>query len=93
MKLSERTDNIISEILEESKEMESQAEFQKSSKVAYFNNIYGMAGCERTKVTHKYFESYLEALLPPIAIFKMQFEKSTLSPEMFERLIKLSPED
>ena len=57
------------------------------SKVAYFSNVYGITGCDRVKVTNQYFESFLEALLPPIVIFNLNCCECQLSNENFERLL------
>ena len=60
------------------------------SKLAYLNNVYGLAGIERLKVINQYFFNFLEALLPPIIIFKLSYTKNLLSDEQFLRLKKLS---
>ena len=66
---------------------------KEQSKVAYFSNVYGIRGSDRVKVTNQYFESFLEALLPPIVFFNLNCCESKLSNENFERLLKLSKEE
>ena len=62
------------------------------SKVAYLENVYGMAGCERNKVINKCFYNFLDTLLPPIMIFQLTLTDSLLSDDLFKRLKKM-PED
>ena len=80
-------------MLEDIKEVQIPIQIQKQSKVAYFKNVYGLTGCERVKVINQYFQSYLEALLPPIMLFRLSFRLCNLSDDLFEKLIKIPKQD